>query len=211
MSITPSKLYKHARARLWRGVLWFVYQFNPGLYWTMRSRKLHERWFAEDSDHPIYRDMLNDIGAHTCLEIGCNGGRLSRLLVNHVEKLECQDISAKAIAICKTSIPTDKLSRVTFRCGSIISLYSASAAQFDITVSNSVLSAVKPHDIRMTVQTLAKVSKHIIVSELWPGDPGAAYYWFAHDYDRLFAETGMQFVREVVSGDQRFRLYSHYS
>jgi 2-polyprenyl-3-methyl-5-hydroxy-6-metoxy-1,4-benzoquinol methylase len=170
---------------------------------------LHKRFFAEKSDYPIYKGFLRITNARTCLEIGCDGGRLSRLLIDQVEKLECQDISAKAIAICQTTISADKLPRVRFRCGSVSPLYADATDRFDIALSNSVLSAVKPGDIAATIQTLARISKYVAISELMPGERGATYYWFAHDYKRLFADAGMTLAKEVTSGEQRFQLYSH--
>jgi SAM-dependent methyltransferase len=208
MSLTPRKLIKHGYAKIRRAMLWVVYHFSANSYWSLRSRELNDRWFAEESDHPIYQEFLRNVKAQNCLEIGCNGGRLSRGLISHVDKLECQDISAKAIAICKRNLGAEQLTRITFRCGSLDSLYAATPPeQFDIVISNAVLSAVKPRDIDRTIRTLARVAKNIVISELMPGDRGATYYWFAHDYDRLFAATGWTMEQEVVSGEQKFRLY----
>ena len=204
----PRKLIKHGYAIIRRALLWVVYQFSTNTYWTLRSRELNKRWFAEKSDYPIYQEFLRTVKAHNCLEIGCDGGRLSRGLIGHVDKLECQDISAKAIAICKRNFEAEQLMRITFRCGSLDTLYATTTReQFDIVVSNAVLSAIKPRDIDHTIHILARVAKNIVVSELLPGDRGATYYWFAHDYDRLFAAVGWTMEREIVSGEQRFRLY----
>jgi 2-polyprenyl-3-methyl-5-hydroxy-6-metoxy-1,4-benzoquinol methylase len=208
MSVTPRKLVRHGYANIRRALLWVVYQFSTNSYWTLRSRELHKRWFAEKSDYPIYQEFLHAVKARNCLEIGCDGGRLSRGLISHVDKLECQDISAKAIAICRNNFGAEQLARITFRCGSLNSLYAATPPEhFDIVISNAVLSAVKPKDIDNTIRTLVRIAKKIVVSELMPGDRGATYYWFTHDYDRLFAAAGWTMEREVVSGEQRFRLY----
>ena len=210
MTIAIGKLTKHAIAVARRAWLWVVYQFSPTAYWNLRSQELHQQWFDDDADYRIYHEFLLSLRARTCLEIGCNGGRFSRHLVNDLDELVCQDISAEAIEICRASVNVDTRCRITFLCGNIADLYAASpATRFDVVISNRVLSAVRKDKIAMTITVLGRISRHVIINELMPGDAGATYYWFAHDYDQLFKSAGLRFAREVVSNGQRFRLYSH--
>lgn len=195
-----------------RGLLRVVYLFSPRAYWNFRSRELHHQWYDHDLDFRIYHEIIESLQVKSCLEIGCNGGRYSKLLVNHVEKLSCQDISPRAIAICRENIPADKLCRVTMQCGRIETLYAGTPKRsIDLVICNRVLSALKPKDIGRVVGVLSRISRHVVINELMIGDPGAAYYWFAHDYDRLFCECAMRCTREIVSNNQRFRLYAHDS
>ena len=68
---------------------------------------------------------------------------------------------------------------------------------FDLCVSNRVLSAVPPDQIRSTLRHLTRLCRHIYLNEYSPSDGGApSDYWFMHDYLALLAEHARYTVLE---------------
>jgi SAM-dependent methyltransferase len=189
-----------------------VYLFSPSQFWNLRSREINNSWYDDDADYQIMLEVIRSTGARSCLEIGCNGGRFSRHLVGDVDHLACQDISSTAIELCRKSIPPQFHSKVRFDEGFIETLYGTLPdGSFDLMISNRVLSALKPSEIGPTLSLLARLSRNLLINELLPGEPGATYYWFAHNYDQLLADRRMTCTREIVSESasfvQKFRLY----
>lgn len=207
-----SSLRTYLARRVRRAYLRIVYCFSPTQYWNLRSRDISKRWFDDSADYRIMKEMIDLVQAKTCLEVGCNGGRFSRFLANDVEQLECQDVSRRALEMCSENLPPASRDRVKLRCGALVDLYgSQPVARFDLTISNRVISAIPPKQIAANVRVLAGLSRAILLNELLPGEPGATYYWFAHDYDALLNPLGFTCAHEVVSHStsyvQRFRLY----
>lgn len=210
--LTPSRILRHVRWRIRRAQLRIVYAFSPTRFWNMRCRDIHDTWFNDDADYRIMSEMVHSTNSHSCLEIGCNGGRFSRFLVNDLDRLVCQDISNAALELCRHTIPDDKQAKVQFDYGHIQGLYHETPdQQFDIIISNRVLSALPSTRIAPVLDQLARIGKNLLINELLPGEPGATYYWFANDYDRLLANSGFICTREIVSHStsfiQKFRLY----
>lgn len=210
--LTPTHIWRHLcwRARLvW---LRIVYLFSPSQFWNLRSRDINDSWFDDDADYQIMRRVIQSTNSRSCLEIGCNGGRFSRFLVNDLDHLTCQDISSTAVELCRKAIPAELHGKVRFDEGYIESLYDDVVdGHFDLMISNRVLSALKPAEILMTLDTLARTSRHLLINELLPGEPGATYYWFAHDYDDLLVRFDFERTEEIESHSapfvQKFRLY----
>lgn len=210
--LTPYHIWRHLCWRARRIWLRVVYLFSPSQFWNLRSREINDSWFDDDADYQIMRQVIQSTKVRSCLEIGCNGGRFSRFLVNDLEHLACQDISPTAVELCRRAIPAQLHPKIQFDEGFIEQLYvGVENGHFDLMISNRVLSALKPAEIAPTLAVLARTSKSMLINELLPGEPGATYYWFAHDYDRLLKVLGFERISEIESHSasfvQKFRLY----
>lgn len=65
------------------------------------------RWFSQERSR-ILEEVISELGIHShhrLLEIGCGEGRDSRFLLERCYDLLATDISAEAIAFCKTEYP----------------------------------------------------------------------------------------------------------
>ncbi len=215
MAITWRKLWRFACDKSWRACLRVVYIFSPAQYWNLRGREIHATWFDDHADYRIMKSTIEHVGARSCLEIGCNGGRFSRFLIRDLDHLECQDISQRALKLCAANLPPEFTARATLRRGGLIELYGRQThPQYDLVISNRVLSAIPPKAIAANLAALANVSRALLINEILPGEPGATYYWFAHDYDALLAPLNFRMTDEIVSNSapfiQRFRLYERF-
>lgn len=76
-------------------------------YWERYYNEYPYGWHlsrVEERAVLAVRDLAGDAPAHA-LDVGCEGGRWSRLLADRDWRLTCTDVSAEVLAICQRRIP----------------------------------------------------------------------------------------------------------
>jgi len=94
-------------------VISMVDVYQPSTMWEVVATTRWGRYTTEMAESAVLAgaEIAGTPGA--ALEVGCEGGRWSRLLSNMGWSLTCTDIDAQALAVCQQRLPTAKCIQVS--------------------------------------------------------------------------------------------------
>jgi glycosyltransferase involved in cell wall biosynthesis len=164
------------------------------LGWDAYAPVLHSRYGYLSHDYDLLGDILDKVGAHFVLEIGCGTGRLVPVyLVRDVRSIWLQDVSGQALEICRRRFFCQR--QIQYFEGDIQSIPTSAAP--DVIVANRVLQHIL-HDaeLRELLTHLMSMTRYFYVNETGieeaaaRGDP----YLRGRDYGRIFSDLGCRLV-----------------
>lgn len=164
------------------------------LYWDLRAKEIHEKWGWGQNDYPTLRRVLEMVKPLRLLDVGCGSGRTFGLYLEmQIPEVVGQDISAKALSICRERFPN--LPYALFH-GPIDDL-AYEENYFDLIVSTRVLSAIHPAEIDLSLRTLCGFGRNVYLNEMTDSDyTGPSDYWFKHDYLALMAINNFSIMKK---------------
>ncbi len=85
-------------------------EWGEDTYWEKKARTRWGSYISEVEQRAILKanDLAKEAIAHTAIDVGCEGGRWSRLLIDLGWDVSCIDISPNELARCQRRLPTAK-------------------------------------------------------------------------------------------------------
>src|SRR5262245_44827966 len=90
----------------------------PGTFW---ERAAQTRWgrYISSAEEAVLRTAASSIRPGTALDIGCDGGRWSQLLVSLGWSLVCADVRVDAVELCQVRVPSAHCVLMKSDCNSL--------------------------------------------------------------------------------------------
>jgi ubiquinone/menaquinone biosynthesis C-methylase UbiE len=175
-------------------------------YWNHRADDIDAQWGRTQADFEAVSGVLNLLRPKRILDIGCGSGRLFPLyLENGIEEIVGQDISDKALSLCRQRWPNPQFSFINLP----IEALSYADQHFDLTVSNRVLQHVPPGEISKVASSLARLSRVIYVNEMSESDySGKFFFMYLHNYTDIFNQMGFEVSQRGFIGNQQWLLFT---
>lgn len=175
------------------------------MYWNLRAHDIYEEWGEGTEDYDVIRHVISKVRPKRLLDIGCGNGRCFPLYDEmEVPEVCGQEISSKALAICRKRFPRKKFALIN---QDIVKL-DIPDRYFDLILSTRVLAAVLPEDVAGVVRKLCSMGRYIYLNEMTDSDfAGSSDYWFLHQYDSLMAQNGFSVLESGRIGKQTWVLY----
>jgi SAM-dependent methyltransferase len=148
-------------------------------FWEIRARGIDQAWGKSQDDYPVIERLIKKVSPATILDIGCGTGRLFPLYLRlGIPAIIGQDISRLALRLARRRYPDPRIKLISTPLQRL-----ALAVPADLIISNRVLSAIRPKNIRGTLEHLVKNGKFLYLNEYSRSDGGhPSDYWFIHDY-----------------------------
>lgn len=149
------------------------------IFWELRAKGIDQAWGNTQDDYPVLERVIRKTGATAILDIGCGTGRLFPIFLRlGIKRIVGQDVSRWALREARRRYPNQAIALIRKPMTSI-----APATPFDLTISNRVLSAVRPAEIEKTLRHLASITRFLYLNEFSESDDGRpSTYWFRHEY-----------------------------
>lgn len=174
-------------------------RFDVNKYWLERGRTYMEERRTPPEFHRLQERFLLDVLAggripmRRVLELGCGFGRITKLLADEWPgaDLTALDLSTEQLANARRYCGENP--RVRFQQFDFYSGTPFPGADYDTVIAIEVFLHHPPEVVADLLRKLAATGRHIVNidwSEEWPW-PTPAHVW-VHDYQQLFAQTGLQ-------------------
>lgn len=193
-------------------------------YWEQYYNEYPYGWHlsrVEERAVLAVRGLVGDVPAHA-LDVGCEGGRWSRLLAERGWHLTCTDVSAEALAICQRRLPD---ARCLLADPDGTSLPSPSASQQALLCIEVPMVMQSEWFVAEAARVLASggylvgvhYNRRSLRGFLYNHVPGfrskndVAYFYFPESYAawrRRLRAAGFEVIREEGFGWIPFRKYS---
>lgn len=174
------------------------------IYWNSRAKEIDEKWGEAKSDFEVIKKVLNIVKPRTLLDIGCGSGRLFPLYSN-VEIIYAQEVSVKAIKICKRRYPG---LRINYLLKDLRKL-DFKKDFFELIISNRVLAAIIPEKIEIILNKLSNLAKYIYINEITDSDDNGLQndYFFKHDYRKILIDNNFELIETGMIDKQTWYLF----
>ena len=159
-------------------------------FWEERAESVHLAYGHHSYDYQALGELLRKFRPRTLLEIGCGSGRLLPVYLDAgIGDIEMEDISLKALELCRRRFAYQKGIRYSHRPDGLLSR----TEPVDLTVCSRVLQSLGEGELRTLLGRLCGLTKYLYLNELTDtqqGEGGA--FSIGRNYDRLLGEFGME-------------------
>lgn len=176
------------------------------VFWELQAPGQYLEWNGQQGDYAIVREALAATRAVSVLEIGCGTGRYFPLYAAHKHlRVVATDVSRLALCIARLAQPASGIRLRRLPVNGLDRL----DEQFDLVISNRVLSAVPEKEIDVVIAALIRRASAVLVNEMSNSDrQPESDYWFCHDYASMFAAHGWQRVHGGCNGRQTWHVFA---
>jgi len=197
--MTPAQIFD---ALVTRGARWLPRR----LFWELRAQGIHRSWGNDADDFALVGSVIDCVHPRSLIDIGCGSGRLFPVYLERgIERIVGQDISRYALSLARRRYPEAPITLIRTE----LQRLPYADKEFDLCISNRVLSGVSRDAIRDVLRSVIRVSGYLYLNEYDESDfVGDSAYWLKHDYRRLLDEIcSYETVTEGVAGMQTYRLF----